>query len=157
MTTFDFKKYQTIFNAGNDKGALEFWADDLTVTLPVGPNQIGVIASNKEEFAKFLAAAHDGIREIMRIQAYTQTGDQIFVEFDMDFRATKDKPDFNFGPLKAGQFLTVKMFGLYTLRNDKLWKLRMAFWPTNQGVSDPPAYNWGVAPPDDLGGTRARF
>lgn len=145
---FDFTGYQTAFNAGDDDAALEFWDDELQVVMPVGPNQIGPAANNKEEFRQFLAAAHDGIREVMRVQSYLEVGEKIFIEFDMDFVASKDRPDFMFAELKPGEFITVKMFGVYTLRNNKLWKLRMAFWPTNQGVSEPPFHEAGLTPPD---------
>ena len=145
---FDFIAYQKVFNTGNDDGALEFWADDLTVIMPVGPGQIAPIATNKEEFRQFLYAAHVGIREVMRLQTLLAAGEKIFAEFDMDFVATADRPDFAFGPLKAGEFTTVKMFGVYALRDGKLGDLTMAFWPPNQGVTDPPAYAVGIAPPD---------
>ncbi len=146
--SFDFIGYQTAFNAGDDDAALEFWDDELVAVMPVNPTMAVPVATNKEEFRQFLAAAHDGIREVMRVQTYLEDGDKIFIEFDMDFVASKDRPDFPFAELKAGQFITVKMFGVYTLRNDKLWKLNMAFWPTNQGVSEPPFHVTGIAPPD---------
>ena len=154
---FDFSAYQSVFNSGDDDGALEFWDDELQVTMPVGPNQIGLAAKNKEEFRAFLAHAHQGVREIMRLESFLQVGEQIFAEINMDFFATTDKPDFEFGPLKAGQFLTVKMFGLYTVRGGRLWQLKMAFWPPNQGVTDPPAYAVGVAPPASDGAVRAQL
>jgi len=85
-----------------------------------------------------------------------QNENNIFVEFDMDFVALEDKPDFVFGSLKAKEFLTVKMFTIYTLRGNKLASLKLAFWPVNQGVTDPPSHNWGPNPPD-LGATRAKL
>lgn len=148
MTTpFNFTDYQRAFNAGDDDAALEFWDDELSAVMPIDPSRAVPVANNKEEFRQFLAAAHDGIREVMRLQSFLQDGDKIFAEFDMDFVASKDRPDFPFADLKAGEFVTVKMFGIYTLRNNKLWKLRMAFWPPNQGVSEPPSFEVGIAPP----------
>jgi len=95
-----------------------------------------------------LAAAHEGVREIMRVQTLMQNENNIFVEIDTDFVALKDKPDFVFGPLKVGEFLTVKMFLLYILRGDKLASMKLATWPPNKGVTDPPSHNWGPNPPD---------
>lgn len=123
--SFDFYKYVETFNTGDDQAALEFWVDDLVVTQG-DTKDVFPLATNKAEFIKFLAAAHDGVREIMRVQTLMQNESNIFVEFDMDFVALKDKPDFVFGPLKAGEFLTVKMFLLYTLRGDKFASMKVA-------------------------------
>ncbi|MFC1903250.1 nuclear transport factor 2 family protein [Chloroflexota bacterium] len=150
----DFYKYNEIFNTGDDKAAMEFWVDDLVVTQGTGTD-VFPLATNKAEFIKFLAAAHDGVREIMRVQTLVQNENNIFVEMDMDFVALKDKPDFVFGPLKAGEFLTVKMFLLYTLRGDKFASMKLATWPPNKGVTEPPSHNWGPNPPD-FGATRAK-
>jgi len=151
----DFYKYNETFNTGNDQAAMEFWADDLVVMQGTGTDVIP-LAMNKAEFVKFLAAAHDRVREIMRVQTIVQNENNIFVEFDMDFVALEDKPDFVFGSLKAKEFLTVKMFAIYTLRGNKLASLKLATWPVNQGVTDPPSRNWGPNPPD-LGATRAKL
>lgn len=156
-TDFDFSAYQEAFNSGDDERALEFWDDELHVTLPIGPDRVGLAAKNKAEFRAFLAHAHQGVREVMRLQSFLQSGAQIFAEIDMDFFASEDKPDFAFGPMKAGEFITVRMFGLYTVRDNRLWQLRMAFWPPNQEVSEPPAYAVGVAPPSLGPATRAQI
>lgn len=146
--TFDFSAYQAAFNSGDDEAALAFWHDDLTATLPNGPASVGVIAANKQEFREFLANAHIDIREVMRLQSFLQNDEQIFAEFDMDFVATDDRSDFDFGPMRKGEFITVKMFGIYTLKDGLLWKMNMAFWPVNQGVTDPPSVATGLTPPD---------
>ena len=151
----DFYKYNETFNTGNDEAAPEFWVDDLVIMQGTGTD-VFPLATNKAEFRNFLAAVHDGVREIMRVQTIVQNENNIFVEFDMDFVALEDKPDFNFGPLKAGEFLTVKMFAIYTLRGNKLANLKLAFWPVNQEITDPPSHNWGPNPPD-LGATRAKL
>ncbi|XPP27124.1 MAG: hypothetical protein ACNYNX_02795 [Leucobacter sp.] len=155
---FDFSVYQAVFNSGDDDTALnEYWDEHLEVIMPVGPGQIGYVAKNREEFRAFLAEQHDGVREYMRLQALVQQGEQIFAEIDMDFVATEDRPAFGMGALKRGEFLTVKMFGLYTLRENRLWKLKLAFWPPNVEVSDPPVHLAGATPPDYGNVTRARI
>ncbi|XPP27108.1 MAG: hypothetical protein ACNYNX_02710 [Leucobacter sp.] len=155
---FDFAAYQAVFNSGDDDTALnDYWDEHLEVVMPVGPGEIGQIAKSREEFRQFLAIQHDGVREYMRLQSLVQQGDQIFAEIDMDFVATEDRPGFGMGPLKKGEFLTVKMFGLYTVRENRLWKLKLAFWPPNVEVSDPPAFGAGVTPPDYGEVTRAQL
>jgi hypothetical protein len=156
---FDFYKYIETFNSGNDKEMVDrFWVDDLVVETGQGlKGSVGkVLASGKENWLNFLAFAHDGIREIMRIQVLIETKDNIFAEIDMDFHASKDRPDYPFGPLKAGDFITVKMFSLYFIRDDKIAKLKMASWPPNAGVTDPPTRGFGPPPPIE-GGVRKTF
>jgi hypothetical protein len=144
---FDFYKYIGTFNSGNDKAMLDgFWVDDLEVWSGQG-GKAQALASSKEDFLKFLNFAHDGVREIMRIQVLMQNEKNLFAEIDMDFHASKDRPDYPFGHLEPGDFITVKMFCLYFLRGDRIAKLKMSSWAPNAGVSDPPDRGFGPPPP----------
>jgi hypothetical protein len=143
---FDFYKYAETFNSGDDKAMVEgFWVDDMVVST--GQGEEGILAKGKKDWLKFLEGVHDGIREIMRIQVLIQNKNHIFAEIDMDFHASKDRPDYPFGALKAGDFITVKMFALYYLRGDKIAVLKLASWPANVGVTDPPTRSFGPPPP----------
>lgn len=153
---FDFYKYAETFNSGDDRAMLDgFWVDDLEVSSARG-DESGVLASGKDGFLKFLEWAHDGVREIMRIQVLIQNENNIFAEIDMDFHASKDRPDYPFGHLEPGDFITVKMFCLYFLRGDRIAKLKMASWEPNVGVTDPPTRGFGPPPPIQ-GGVRKIF
>ena len=153
---FDFYKYAETFNSGDDKAMLDgFWVDDLVITSNRS-NKAGMTASSKEEFLKFLDWAHDGVREIMRVQVLIQNENNIFAEIDMDFHASKDRPDYPFGHLKPGDFITVKMFCLYFLRGDRIAQAKVASWPPNIGVTDPPTRGFGPPPPI-RGGIRKLF
>jgi hypothetical protein len=144
---FDFYKYIEIFNSGDDKAMLDgFWVDDLEVWSGQG-SKAQILASGKEGFLKFLNFAHDGVSEIMRVQVLMQNENNMFAEIDMDFHAFKDRPDYPFGHLKPGDFITVKMFCLYFLRGDRIVRLKMSSWAPNAGVSDPPARVFGPPPP----------
>ena len=143
----DYYNYIETFNSGDDKAMLgRYWTDDLVVFSPRG-GESGVLASGKGGFLKFLNWAHDGVREIIRIQTLIQNENNIFAEIDMDFHASKDRPDYPFGHLKPGDFITVKMFGLYFLRGDRIAKLKLAFWEPNVGVTEPPTRGFGPPPP----------
>ena len=147
---FDFYKYIETFNAGDDEAMVNnYWVDDLVVaTSQSGKDKEGgILARGKDEWRKFLKAVHDGIREIIRVQVLLQDENHILAEIDMDFHASKDRPDYTFGALKAGDFITVKMFALYFLRGDKIAMLKLASWPTNVGVTDPPTRVFGPPPP----------
>jgi hypothetical protein len=144
---FDFYSYIETFNSGDDRAMVgRFWEDELEVWSGRS-GQLQNLASDKASWLKFLAFAHDGVREIMRVQVLLRDGNNIFAEIDMDFHASKERPDYPFGPLEPGDFFTVKMFCLYLLRNDRIARLKMASWAPNAGISDPPARVFGPPPP----------
>ncbi len=129
----DFATYIRAFNTGDDAALVRnFYAPD--VHFQSGPR----ILRGADELLRFLNWAHDGIREIIRAQTVMEDGKHIFAEIDMDFHATKDKPDFTFGALKKGEFTTVKFLVLYILRDDgKIVRFKAATWPPNLGVTRP--------------------
>jgi len=128
----DYKKYIEAFNRGDDAGLVrEFFTEDCI--FQSGPR----LLHGRAQLLEFLNWAHDGIREIIRAQVVLQEEHHIFAEIDMDFHATADRPQFVFGPLRQGEFLTVKFFVLYRLRDGKVAQLKAATWPPNLGVSKP--------------------
>lgn len=128
----DYQKYIQAFNSGDDARLVrEYFTEDLLF-------QSGArVLRGREELLDFLNWAHDGIREIIRAQHVMQDDSHIFAEIDMDFHATRDRPDFVFGALKNGEYLTVKFLVLYYLRDGKVAQLKAARWPTNVGVTKP--------------------
>ena len=97
---FDFYKYIESFNSGDDKAMLdEFWVNDLVV-VSNRSDRAGINASGKEEFLGFLNWAHDGVREIMRVQTLIQNENNIFAEYKMFGGDKLDLyPDVNLGRL----------------------------------------------------------
>ena len=130
----DYAKYIEAFNAGDDAALVEkFFTEDCLF-------QSGLrIARGREELLKFLNWAHDGFREIIRAQLVLRDDSHVFAEIDMDFHATRDRPDFTFGPLKKGEFMTVKFLVVYYLRDGKVAQLKAGSWPANVGVTKPRA------------------
>jgi hypothetical protein len=144
---FDFYRYIETFNSGDDRAMLDrFWLDDLEVWSGRG-DKAQLLAKGKDGFLKFLTFAHEGVREIMRVQTLIKSNKNIFAEIDMDFHVFKDRLDYPFGSFKAGDFFTAKMFCLYFLRGDRIEKLKMASWPPGIGVTSPPARSFGPPPP----------
>jgi ketosteroid isomerase-like protein len=128
----DFADYIRAFNTGDDAALVRnFYAPD--IHFQSGPR----ILRGADELLQFLNWAHDGIREIIRAQTVLRDENRIFAEIDMDFHATKDKPEFTFGALKKGEFTTVKFFVLYSLRDGKVARFKAATWPPNLGVTKP--------------------
>lgn len=133
-----FSDYMAAFNRYDDAALIrDFWTEDCV--MQSGPK----VFSGHKGMLEFLAWAHDGIIESMRPQTVIEDGSHIFVEIDMDFTATRDRPDFQFGPLKTGETLTVKFFAHYRTRDGKVAYLKTATWPTGVGVTKPGAGRLG--------------
>jgi ketosteroid isomerase-like protein len=128
----DYSEYIQAFNSGNDAALVEkYFTQD--VIFQSGPR----VLHGAAQLLEFLNWAHDGIREIIRAQVVLRDANHIFAEVDMDFHATKDKPDHLFGALKEGEFTTVKFFVVYYLREGRIAHLKAAIWPPNLGVTKP--------------------
>jgi len=129
----DYAEYERLFNAGDDEALMErFFSDDVVFLAS------SRVARGKAELRTFLEYAHDGVMERMRPQKVVNEGDFIFVEVDMDFHATKERPDFPFGHMHPGDTVTVKFFVTYRLENDKIVELKSMTWPPNKDVTTMP-------------------
>lgn len=129
----DYKAYEDCFNTGDDTALVEqFFAEDLVFTGGSGSYQ------GKQGLLDFLKWAHHGVREVMRPQLVLQQGDDLFAEVDMDFHASKERPEFPFGHLFPGDLVTVKFFVTYKTRDDKVVLLKAMTWAPEKGVSKLP-------------------
>jgi ketosteroid isomerase-like protein len=136
-----FADYIAAFNRYDDEALVrEFWAEDCV--MQSGPR----IYEGHKGLLEFLAWAHDGVLETMRPQAVVESGDRIFAEIDMDFTATREKPDFTFGALKTGETITVKFFAHYKTRDGKVQRLHTSTWPPGVGVTRPEGGVLGGSP-----------
>ena len=129
----NYDDYITLFNTGNDAALVDrYFADDVVFTGGTREYR------GKDQLIEFLHWAHDGVREVIREQNVLQRDDLIFAEIDMDFHATRERPEFPFGHLHPGDLITVKFFVLYKLRDDKIVELKSMTWPPEHGVSKQP-------------------
>lgn len=126
----NYDEYSALFNTGDDAALVEkFFADDVRFS---GGNRD---YQGKAALKGFLDWAHDGVREVMRPQNVLRGDNLLFAEVDMDFHASKARPDFPFGPLQPGDLVTVKFFVTYRLRDDKVVELKSMTWPPGKGVT----------------------
>ena len=110
--TFDYEAYIADFLTGDDEGLVERWfAEDCAMESGSGTFE------EREGMRRFLAWAHDGVRECPRIVSSVQNGRDLFAEIDMDFHATKPRPDFPFQSLLPGDSITVKFLAPYILND----------------------------------------
>ena len=147
----DYAEYLNLYNSGDHRELIRrFCTDD--VVFEAGSLQR--IFLGKDEVLEFLLSLQDGVRDVLRAQVVLQDENHIFAEADMDFHAQGDLPDFPFGALKVGEYLTIKVFVVYYLRDGRICRFKTSLWSTNFGVTDPPAREFGPEPPID-GGVRA--
>jgi hypothetical protein len=132
--TFDYEAYVADFLTGDDEGLIESWfAPDCAMESGSGTFE------GHEGMRRFLAWAHDGVRECPRIVAYVQQGRDLFAEIDMDFHATKERADFPFRRLFPGDSITVKFLAHYILNEaGQVWRLKTMTWPAEKGVTKLP-------------------
>lgn len=126
----NYNDYVAVFNTGDDAALVDRFFDD-EVLFTGGTRDY----RGKAALKSFLDWAHDGVREVMRPQNLLQREDLLFVEVDMDFHATKERPEFPFGHLHPGDLVTVKFFVTYRLRNDRVVELKSMTWPPERGVT----------------------
>jgi len=126
-----FADYMAAFNRYDDAALIrEFWAEDCVMETAGGR-----VLRGQAEVLALLDRLHDGVRETMRPQMVIEDGVHIFAEIDMDFTAARDRPDFQFGALKAGETVTVKVFALYRIEAGKVAHLKTATWAPGVGVT----------------------
>lgn len=129
----DYHAYIRDFNSGDDKGLIEkYFAADTEMISGSG------VRKGHKGMNEFLAWAHDGVREIIRPQVVMWDRNHIFAEIDMDFIASKARPDFTFGAMLPGDIITVKFFAQYTVVNGKIKTLKTMTWKPESGVTKAP-------------------
>ena len=138
--TFDYEAYIADFLAGDDDGLIRKWfAEDCAMESGTGTFE------GHDGMRRFLAWAHDGVRECPRIVSYVQQGNDLFAEIDMDFHATGARPDFPFQPMLPGDSITVKFLAHYILNEaDRVWRLKTMTWPASPSSS--PECRWWNQP-----------
>ncbi|OYX06874.1 MAG: hypothetical protein B7Z08_13370 [Sphingomonadales bacterium 32-68-7] len=132
--TFDYDAYLADFLTGDDDALVARWfAEDCAMESGSGTFE------GHEGMRRFLAWAHDGVRECPRVVAFAQQGNDLFAEIDMDFHATKERADFPFRHLHPGDSITVKFLAHYVLDADgKIRRLKTMTWPAEKGVTKLP-------------------
>jgi hypothetical protein len=130
----DYQAYEALFNTGDDEALVaRFFASDTRMVSANGTRE------GADGLLAFLKWAHDGVREVMRPQTVVSRDGLLFAEVDMDFHATRRRPDFPFGEMHPGDLITVKFFVTYKLDAEgKIAELKSMTWPPERGVSKLP-------------------
>ncbi len=130
----DYQAYEQLFNSGDDEALVaRFFASDTRMVSANGARE------GARGLLEFLEWAHDGVREVMRPQVVMSREGLLFAEVDMDFHATRPRPDFPFGEMRPGDLITVKFFVTYRLNAEgRIVELKSMTWPPGLGVSKLP-------------------
>lgn len=129
--TFDYEAYVADFLTGDDEALVARWfAEDCAMESGSGTFE------GHAGMRRFLAWAHDGVRECPRIVAWVQQGRDLFAEIDMDFHATRERADFPFQHMFPGDSITVKFLAHYILNDaGQIWRLKTMTWPAGKSVT----------------------
>lgn len=119
----DFNAYVRCFNEADEPrlGAL-FFTDDIIYD---GGNRR---YEGRDSFVHYLEAMSSGLRQTMTPVCVLQAGDHIMTEMDIEFRALASRPEFPFGALLEGDAMTLRFFGSYYLRGDRIARIHLANW-----------------------------
>ena len=127
--TFDFDRYVADFNAAGGREAElvdAYFTDDMILD---GPDRS---TTGKAPWIELLKFSHDGVEERLKPLSVVRQGDRIMAELDAQFTASRDRPDFLVHPLKAGDVVSTRFFAAYTLRDEKISRLALSWWPVLQ-------------------------
>jgi hypothetical protein len=121
----DYERYVEDFNRNDERATVERWfTEELVVEVP------GQVIRGQEDWIAFLEASHaGGVRETLQPVAVLQGDGLVLAEVDIEFVAADGRPDFPLGPLRPGEPATYKFFAVYHLRDDKIARLKLGFWP----------------------------
>jgi hypothetical protein len=121
----DYERYIEDFNRNDERAMVERWfTDDLVVEVP------GQVIRGVEDWVAFLEHSHAGdVHETLQPVLVLQDDGRILAEVDITFETAQGRPDFPLGPLGPGKPSTFKFFAVYHLRDDRIARLKLGFWP----------------------------
>ena len=128
MSREDFAAYVQAFNTQDPEiFARKYFTPDVTFE-----RRDHRITRGMEQYIKEYYASHDGLTEVLNPQRVLIDGNNIAMEVNVDFAATKDQPNFIIQPMRAGDKLMVKLFVFYTIRAGRIAHVKSARWNPGQ-------------------------
>ncbi|KAK0653911.1 hypothetical protein DIS24_g5635 [Lasiodiplodia hormozganensis] len=123
-----YQDYIDAFNHNADQDAkAQFFTEDATLEAPYLPT--GILHGRTAIMAMF-AAAHAKVKEELRPRLVVQQGDDVIMaEVDACFVANEDTHESGFYDFKKGEAVSFRFFGVYELRDGRISKMRLSYWP----------------------------
>ena len=129
MTREEFLKYMSYFNSHQWDKVTSYFRPDTTLEYPDSfgnPGAPGRTLHGPQEFIKNYQAIAANVREVLNLGAFSDWGNQFFVEFVTEFHVEKDNPNGSPGMKKKGDVIVMNQAVLYDVdENGKYKRIRI--------------------------------
>jgi len=112
---------QAFSNAECDRFG-EYYTDDACLELP----SVGLTIQGREGIVGFYRTMFERVRESLTLHQLIADDGGIAADCTSQFTAIQDAPDFPVSPLKKGEFIRVRVFVHYTLRDGRIASIKVA-------------------------------
>lgn len=116
-----YHAYAAAFSAADMVRAGRYYTEDCTLELP----SVAML-HGRQAILDFYGAMFEQVREHLTIHKLVIDDGGIAVDCTSTFTAQVDAPDFVVKPLKAGEVVKTDVFVIYTLREGRICKIRVA-------------------------------
>ena len=131
----DLQHYLDCFNTKNYADQCAYYAPD--VVYKVG----SLTHTSPQAIADFYADFHTYCDEYVEIADFLLDGDKCALSLPSYFRPFRDYEKHGFS-FKTGEVLKIVSFGLYTLKDGKIWRIRVARYPGPVSDFNPKGPPW---------------
>ena len=116
-----FRAYIDAFNRSDYAAFGDYYADDVVLVI-AGAREL----RGKQAIFDFYRGVKTQTRRTIKVLQVFCDGDGLAAELESEFLALEDIPDFQSGPLKAGDRMYINTFVLYALKNGLYSRIRSA-------------------------------
>jgi ketosteroid isomerase-like protein len=115
-----FMDYTRAFSNADFEGFSRFYTDDVRCELP------SAVLERREGIVGFYREMFKTVRESLTLHQLTADDAGLAADVTSQFTAIEAAPNFVVAPLKKGEFVRVRVFVYYTLRDGKIANIRVA-------------------------------
>ena len=129
MDKKQYLEYVDHFNNKRYDAVTSYFTPDVTVeyyTNWANPDAPARTLHGRQEFIDSYRLLHNHVREVLEVRDFLVSGDLMAVELYTEFHCIKDHPTFSFRPLKKGDVIIMTNWVIYTLKDDKIKRIRIA-------------------------------
>jgi hypothetical protein len=115
-----FMEYTRAFSNADFDGFSRFYTDDVRCELP------SIVLERREGIVNFYREMFKTVRESLTLHQLVADDTGLAADVTSQFTAIEDAPNFVVAPLQRGEFVRVRVFVYYTLRDGKIAHIRVA-------------------------------
>ena len=116
-----FVAYMDAFNRSDYAAFGDYYADDVVLVI-AGAREL----RGKQAIFDFYKGVKSQTQRVIKVLQVFCDGDGLAAELESEFLALEDVPDFQSGPLKAGDRMYINTFVLYELEGGRYSRIRSA-------------------------------